>query len=38
LNKGANPQEELKTGRYKIESATKKAAPEVELRDDEIPF
>ena len=25
-------------GRYKIESATKKAAPEVELRDDEIPF
>jgi hypothetical protein len=25
-------------GRYKIESATKKAAPEAELRDDEIPF
>jgi single-stranded DNA-binding protein len=38
LNKGASPQEGLKTGRYKIESATKKAAPEVELRDDEIPF
>jgi single-stranded DNA-binding protein len=38
LNKGANPQEELKTGRFKIESATKKATPEVELRDDEIPF
>lgn len=25
-------------GRYKIESTTKKATPEVELRDDEIPF
>jgi len=25
-------------GRYKIESATKKATPEIELRDDEIPF
>jgi single-stranded DNA-binding protein len=25
-------------GRYKIESATKKVMPEVELRDDEIPF
>jgi single-stranded DNA-binding protein len=38
LNKGASPQEELETGKFKIESATKKVAPEVELRDDEIPF
>ena len=28
----------VETGRYKIETRTKKAAPEVELRDDEIPF
>ena len=38
LNKGANPPGELETGRFEIESATKKATPEVELRDDEIPF
>ena len=29
---------EQANGRYKIESSAKKAMPEVELRDDEIPF
>lgn len=38
LNKGANPQTEVETGRYKIESGAKAVKPEVELRDDEIPF
>jgi len=37
------PREKMDTteqgnGRYKIESGTKKAIPEVELRNDEIPF
>jgi single-stranded DNA-binding protein len=38
LNKGAYPQGQFETGKYKIESGAKKTVPEVELRDDEIPF
>jgi single-stranded DNA-binding protein len=43
LNKGAYPQGQfengpLETGKYKIKGITGTTAPEVELRDDEIPF